>query len=136
MLSDGLHSYAWDTEARPTTIDTVAVTYDALGRMVAQNESGSYAEIVYDALGNKLALMNGTSALVKAFALLPGGATAVYNASGLEYYRHPDWLGSSQFSSTPSRAMYNDLAYAPFGEQYAQSGSTGVTDTFCPLSIT
>lgn len=25
--------------------------------------------------------------------------------------------------------MYNDLAYAPFGEQYAQSGSTGVTDT-------
>lgn len=25
--------------------------------------------------------------------------------------------------------MYNDLACAPFGEQYAQAGSTGVTDT-------
>ncbi len=72
--------------------------------------------------------MNGTSALVKAFAPLPGGATAVYNASGLQYYRHPDWLGSSRFSSTPSRTMYNDLAYAPFGEQYAAAGTTGITN--------
>ena len=53
----------------------------------------------------------------------------MYNASGLQYYRHPDWLGSSRFSSTPTRTMYNDLAFAPFGEQYAQAGSTGVTDT-------
>jgi RHS repeat-associated protein len=106
-----------------------AVTYDALGRMVEQNKSGSYTEIVYDCLGNKLALMNGTSTLVRAFVALPAGATAVYNASGLLYYRHPDWLGSSRFSSTTSRTMYNDLAYAPFGEQYAQSGNTGVTDT-------
>src|SRR6185437_917108 len=113
VLGDGLHSYVWDAETRPTTIDTVTVTYDALERMV----------------GNKLALMNGTSTLVKGFAPLPAGATAVYNPSGLQYYRHPDWLGSSRFSSTPSRAMYNDLAFAPFGEQYAQSGSTGVTDT-------
>ena len=129
VLNDALHSYAWDVETRPTTIDTVTVTYDALERMVEQSKSGTNTEIVYDALGNKLALMNGTSTLVKAFAPLPAGATAVYNASGLQYYRHPDWLGSSRFSSTPTRTMYNDLAYAPFGEQYAQAGSTGVTDT-------
>lgn len=43
--------------------------------------------------------------------------------------RHSDWLGSSRFASTSTRTMYNDLAYAPFGEQYAQAGSTGVTDT-------
>ncbi len=115
-------------ETRPTTIDTVTVTYDALGRMVEQAKSSSYTQIVYDALGHKLALMNGTSTVVKAFTLLPGGATVVYNASGLQYYRHPDWLGSSRFSSTPSRTMYNDLAFAPFGETYAPSGSAGVTD--------
>ena len=92
------------------------------------NGNSGHVQIVYDALGNKLALMNGTSALVKAFAPLPGGATAVYNASGLQYYRHPDWLGSSRFSSTPSRTMYNDLAYAPFGEQYAAAGTTGITN--------
>ena len=92
------------------------------------NGNSGHVQIVYDALGNKLALMNGTSALVKAFAPLPGGGTAVYNASGLQYYRHPDWLGSSRFSSTPSRTMYNDLAYAPFGEQYAAAGTTGITN--------
>jgi len=42
-----------------------------VARMVEQNKSGSYAEIVYDALGNKLALMNGTSTLKEAFAPLP-----------------------------------------------------------------
>jgi RHS repeat-associated protein len=67
--------------------------------------------------------------MIAALKQLEAGAAAVYNASGLEYYRHPDWLGSSRFASTPSRTMYNDLAFAPFGEQYAQAGSTGVTDT-------
>lgn len=128
VLSDGLHSYAWDAETRPTTIDSVSVTYDALGRMVEQSKSGTNTEIVYDALGNKLALMSGTSTLKQAFVPLPAGATAVYNASGLQYYRHPDWLGSSRFSSTPNRTMYNDLAYAPFGEIYATSGTTTPTN--------
>ncbi|HKV79529.1 MAG TPA: RHS repeat-associated core domain-containing protein [Candidatus Sulfotelmatobacter sp.] len=106
----------------------MTVTYDALERMVEQSKAGTNTEIVYDALGNKLALMSGIS-LQKAFAPLPAGATAVYSSSGLQYYRHPDWLGSSRFASTSTRTMYNDLAYAPFGEQYAQAGSTGVTDT-------
>ncbi|MHB8413612.1 MAG: hypothetical protein ACYDDI_16930, partial [Candidatus Acidiferrales bacterium] len=112
----------------PTTIDTVTVTYDALERMVEQDKSGSYTEIVYAPKGNKLALMSGTSTLKQAFAPLPAGATAVYNSSGLQYYRHPDWLGSSRFASTSTRTMYNDLAFAPFGEPYAQAGSIGVTD--------
>jgi len=129
VLTDSLHSYAWNVDTRPTTIDTVTVTYDALGRMVEQSKSGTNTEIVYDALGNKLALMNGLSTLVTGFVSLPAGAVAVYNASGLQYYRHADWLGSARFSSTPTRTMYNDLAYAPFGEQYAQAGSTGVTGT-------
>ena len=128
VLTDSLHSYAWDVETRPTTIDTVTATYDALGRMVEQTNSGTSTEIVYDCMGNKLALMNTKSTVVKAFTPLPGGGTAVYNASGLQYYRHPDWLGSSRFSSTPSRTMYNDLAYAPFGEQYAAAGTTGITN--------
>src|SRR5690348_14673100 len=123
VLNDGLHSYAWNSDTRPTTIDTVTVTYDALDRMVEQSKPGSNTEIVYDCVGVKLALMNGTSTLVKGFAPLPAGAAAVYNASGLQYYRHADWLGSSRFSSTPiTRTMYNDLAFAPFGETYSATG--------------
>ncbi len=65
------------------------------------------------------------------FVPLPAGAAAVYNSSGLAYYRHPDWLGSSRFASTPTApsAMYFDGAYAPFGEPYAQTGTTDLSFT-------
>jgi RHS repeat-associated protein len=53
-----------------------------------------------------------------------GGGTAVYNSSGPPYYRHADWPGSSRLGSTPSRTVYYDGAYAPHGENYAETGTT------------
>jgi RHS repeat-associated protein len=129
VLNDGLHSYAWNSDTRPVTIDTITVTFDAVGRMVEQSAAGVNTQFVYDGLGNKLALMNGISTVVKGFAPLPSGGTAVYDANGLQNYRHADWLGSSRFASTPGRTMYSDLAFAPFGEQYAQAGTVGLTGT-------
>jgi RHS repeat-associated protein len=90
-------------------------------RVVEQQAGGINTQIVYSPLG-KIALMNG-STLVKAFVPLPGGGTAVYNSSGLAYYRHPDWLGSSRLTSDYSRALYSSSSYAPFGEQYAVTGT-------------
>jgi RHS repeat-associated protein len=73
--------------------------------------------------------MNGQS-LQKAFCALPGGATAIYNLSGIAYYRHSDWLGSSRFASTPTtRQKYFDVAYAPYGEDYVGSGTTDLDFT-------
>jgi RHS repeat-associated protein len=40
------------------------------------------------------------------------------------YYRHTDWLGSSRLTSTASRTVYSDSAYAPFGEQYSLYGTS------------
>jgi RHS repeat-associated protein len=128
VTNDFLHTYAWDAVGRPVTIDGVGVTYDALGRMVEQNKSGTYSEIVYAPGGAKLAIMNGQT-LTKAFVSLVGGSMAIYNSSGLAYYRHPDWLGSSRLASTPARAMYFDTAYAPFGESYAQAGTADLSFT-------
>jgi RHS repeat-associated protein len=128
VLNDSFHSYTWDINARPVTIDSVSMTYDALGRMVEQNRSGVYTQIVYAPAGAKLALMNGQT-LQKAFVPLTGGATAVYTASGLSYYRHSDWLGSSRLASTPARTVYSTTAYAPFGEPYAQSGTADLSFT-------
>jgi RHS repeat-associated protein len=128
VTNDFLHTYAWDANGRPVTVDGVGLTYDALGRMVEQNRSGVYTEIVYGPGGGKLALMSGQT-LQKAFVPLTGGSTAVYNSSGLAYYRHSDWLGSSRFASTPTRTMYSDGAYAPFGEAYAQSGTADLSFT-------
>ncbi|GEM_PF-2982932 len=110
-------------------IDTVGVTYDALGRMVEQNRGGSYTEIVYAPSGAKLALMTGLSTLQKGYVPLTGGAMAVYNSSGLAYYRHSDWIGSSRLASTPGRAIYFDGAYAPFGEGYAETGTVDLSFT-------
>ncbi len=60
---------------------------------------------------------------------LPGGAKAIYNSTGLAYNRHTDWLGSSRLTSTQSRGLYSGTAYAPFGEQYATSGTADASFT-------
>ena len=123
VTNDFLHTYAWDAEGHPVTIDGIGATYDALGRMVEQNRSGTYTEIAYAPTGEKIALLSGQT-LQRAFVSLPGGATAVYSSSGLDHYRHSDWLGSARLSTTPSRTVYGDVAYAPYGETYAASGNT------------
>lgn len=127
VTNDSFHTYTWDAEGRPITIDAglsgaVSLTYDALGRMVEQNRSGNYTQIVYSPTGQKLALMNGQN-LQKAMVSLPGKAFAVYNSSGLLYYAHPDMLGSIRLATTPARTMYFDTAYAPFGETYSSTGT-------------
>ena len=90
--------------------------------MVEQNRSGSYTQIVYSPTGAKLALMNGQT-LQKSVIPLPAGATAVYTSSGLDHYRHPDWLGSARLGSSTSRSATGFVSYAPFGETAAQGGT-------------
>ncbi len=123
ILSDGFYTYTWDGEGNLATLGGNTETYDALGRRVEQSSSGVYTEIVYNVDGSKLALMSGQT-VTKVFVPLSGGATAVYASSGIAYYRHSDWLGSSRIASTPSRTVYYDGAYAPYGENYAETGTT------------
>jgi RHS repeat-associated protein len=123
VLTDGSHTYAWDSSSKAITVDSVNATYDALGRMVEQNRSGAHTQFAYGPTGAKLAILSGQT-LQKGLLPLPGGGVAVYNSSGLLYYGHPDHLGSIRLGSTPSRAIAFDIAYAPFGETYAASGTT------------
>jgi RHS repeat-associated protein len=125
---DTVHSYTWDADGNSITVDGVGATFDALDRMVEQNRSGTYTEIVYSPTGAKLALMNGQT-LQQAFVSLPGSAVAVYTGSGLDHYRHSDWLGSSRLTSSPSRTVLSTTAYAPFGETYAQYGTPDASFT-------
>ncbi|HEU5352192.1 MAG TPA: RHS repeat-associated core domain-containing protein [Terracidiphilus sp.] len=84
--------------------------------------SGVYKQFVYRPSGDMLAVYS--SGLVKGTLPLPGGEAAVYNASGLSFLRHKDWLGSSRLSTTWTHTVYSKVAYAPFGETYNESGST------------
>jgi RHS repeat-associated protein len=122
LTNDTVQTYTWDSDGNLVTVGGVGLTFDALDRMVEQKRGSIYTQIVYGTLGNKLALMNGQT-LARAFVPLSAGATAVYNSSSLAYYRHSDWLGSSRFASTPGRALYYDGAYAPYGENYAETGT-------------
>ena len=117
------NSYTYDAEGRPLTANGVQTIFDAFNRAVNQNHSGTNTQIVYAPNGQKFAFMNG-STVQKYFVPLVGGMQAVYNASGLQYYRHSDWLGNSRFAATSSGTMYYDAAYAPFGENYVETGTT------------
>ncbi len=128
VTNDSNHTYSWDANGNSTTIDNVGLTFDALDRTVEQNRSGAYTEIVYSPDGARLALMTGQT-LQNAFVRLPSGATAVYANSGLDHYRHSDWLGSARLTSTTSRTVASTAAYAPFGEAYAQSGTADLSFT-------
>ena len=133
LTNDGLgKTYTWNSENSPASLSdgTVSMTsvYDALGRLVENQSAGSNTEVVYDPAGGKLALMN-AQALVKAFVALPGAGQAVYTNSGLAYYRHSDWLGSSRLATTTTRTKYFDVAYAPYGEDYVNSGTADLSFT-------
>jgi RHS repeat-associated protein len=125
LTNDVTHSYTWDADGNMLSTDgtTVTMMYDAMDRMIEQTRGSSHTEIAYGPYGMKLALMNGQT-LVNAFVKLPGGSRAVYDSSGLAYYRHSDHLGSSRLATTPSRTKYYDVAYAPYGEDYNGSGTT------------
>jgi RHS repeat-associated protein len=123
LLTDNLSNiYTWDPNwGNPASVNSTNLIYDALGQMIEQQNGLTYTQILYSQLG-KTAIMNGQT-LLKAFVNLPGGGTAIYNSTGLAYYRHVDWLGSSRLTSTSAQTVVSDLAYAPFGEQYAISGT-------------
>lgn len=126
LLADTVHNYTWDAEGKVHTIDNpnYVFTYDALGRNVEQNRSGTYYQVVYSPLGAKLGIFSGQT-LQEGFVPLPGQTQAEYLSWGLSDYRHPDWLGSDRLESTTSHAIVSAAVYAPFGEPYAESGSYG-----------
>lgn len=123
VTNDNLNTYAWDVETRPTTIDGIGITYDALERMVEQNKSGIYSQIVWSPTGIKLGYMSGQT-FVQGNVPLPAGLVVPYNSNGIVGYQHMDWLGSYRLLSLPNRTVYYDGAYGPFGETYAQSGNS------------
>jgi len=123
LTGDLAHNYTWDADSNLSTLGGAGITYDALDRRVEQSNGSSTTEILYGPGGGKLALMNGQS-VTKAFVPLPAGATAVYNSSGLAWYRHSDWLGSSRIASTSAGALYYDGAYSPMGETILETGTT------------
>lgn len=128
LLNDTFHAYTWNVENQPVTVDAIALTYDAFGRIVEKNNSGVYNQYVYDAGGKNIATMNGQT-LVKGLVPLPGGIQATYDPTN-SGYRIPDWLGTIRFASNSNRTYSSSRAFAPFGERYSSGGSAPSNYTF------
>ncbi|MGA9669417.1 MAG: RHS repeat-associated core domain-containing protein, partial [Terracidiphilus sp.] len=111
----------WNALNQPISVNSTTATYDALGRMVEKGSGGTYTQFVYRPSGAMLAVYSGS--LSKGTIPLPGGSTAIYNGTGLNYIRHKDWLGSSRLATTWSHTVYSKEAYAPFGETYNEAGT-------------
>ena len=63
------------------------------------------------------------TAVLGYFMTGPPAESAIYNASGLNFIRHKDWLGSSRLATTWAHGVYAKEAYAPFGETYNEAGT-------------
>jgi RHS repeat-associated protein len=127
LSSTGLAHITWNAAGQPATVTAlsgspIAGTYDALGRLVETDAGGEAAQFFFSPTGAKVAVVR-NGALTKATIPLPGGETAVYNANGLEFIRHTDWLGSSRLGTTWAHAVYSKESYAPFGETYNEAGT-------------
>jgi len=114
-------SLTWNALNLPISVNSTTATYDALGRMVEKGSGGTYTQFVFSPSGSLLAEYSG--GLVKGTIPLPGGGTAIYNGSGLNYIRHTDWVGSSRLATTWAHTIYSKEAYAPFGETYNEAGT-------------
>jgi len=44
-LNDCAHTYSWDSSGNPLSIDSVNLTYDALGRMVEQARGTTFTQM-------------------------------------------------------------------------------------------
>jgi RHS repeat-associated protein len=128
LLNDSYATYTWNAFGRPATIvsssNNLTLTYDAFGRLVEKQNGSTYNEILYGASGN-LGLMSGQNTYSVDFPLPGGVSYRTWSGGG---FLHRDWLGSGRMDTLiSSRTVYSATAYAPFGENYAQSG---VNDNF------
>ncbi len=122
MLGDGSNSFAWDAYGTSTSVNSLAVVTDALGRTVEIGTGGTAEQFMYSPSGSHIAVLQGAT-LIKGLITLPGGAVAVYISSGFAYIRHSDLLGSSRLATRWDHTRYSTTAYAPFGEPYLEAGT-------------
>ena len=126
VLNDNaFNMFIYDAEGRQANVNAFATYFDASNRVVTIQNPDAYYEIIYAPDGYKMAIMNGTS-VVKYFAPLAAGVQAVYTANSparISYWRHADWQGSSRIASTIAQHVYYDGSYAPFGENYNETGN-------------
>ena len=122
VKTDTFHTYTWNQDNHPMSVDGITTTYDAFGRMVEKYDGTTYQQELMSPVG-PVALMTGQT-VTQLRVPLPGGATAL---SGINF-EHKDWLGSASFVSNRNRTATVTRLFSPYGEIYNTTGITGDVD--------
>jgi RHS repeat-associated protein len=123
---DAYSKQAWyNTSSLAPTCGTngKCFTYDAFGRAVEMSNGGSWVELWLTQAGS--AYMSGTTLNYATWAAPEGGSAVIVGNSTSLYYLHKDWVGNARVASdTVARTVTADQAYTPYGEIFANYGST------------
>jgi RHS repeat-associated protein len=125
MIHDASHSYTYDAENRPATVDggaTASYIYDALGRRTKKTVGSSSYEYIYDNDGNiGWELLNGS--INRTYIRSNGRLLAEYY-QGTTYFTHQDHLGSTRLlTAYPTPTIVECDDYYPYGETNTNVGT-------------
>lgn len=127
VLYDLNNQYSWDAYGKMSLVNGSAgvysFTYDAFGRAVEKNAGGTITEMLYSPIG-LTAIMSGIT--TNHFRVPVPGGSLMDATTGANLLFHLDWLGSTRIiSNLTGHTVAADIAYTPYGENYASFGSAG-----------
>jgi RHS repeat-associated protein len=116
-VTDYYHTYTWDGFNKMLSLDSnSAMTYDAFGRLVQVDKSGTNYQSWYTPSGAKIQMDGST--MVVARLPMPGNTIADWTPAGI-YLNHKDWMGNTRIT-TQAGTIYTDKSYGAYGEDTAQ----------------
>lgn len=137
VVSDGVHSYAYDAENRLIKVDngnTARYEYDAFGRRTRKSTSAGGTHYVFDQAGHPIATRDDFTGLWMSAEVYAEQRHLATYARNTTYLHHQDWLGSNRlttlFDGTPTE-MCTDL---PFGDGLSCSQASGHPPTSTPFA--
>ncbi|QQR54808.1 VCBS repeat-containing protein [Candidatus Peregrinibacteria bacterium] len=127
LLTDGVHSYAWENN-RLITADGKAFGYDFSGSRYKTVELGDYSYYI-----NAYQEQRGgteTSAGNTTYYIFAGGQRLAIREGTNIIYNHQDHLGGTAFTTDRTGAVSQVYEYLPYGEELESSGTTDAAHSF------
>ncbi len=106
LLTDGFHTYVWDSDNNLTKVDTLPTVYNAFGKEAEWKlPDRTYRQIVDTRIGRMI--LNGTTATVRAMAALPGGGAHAQTSLSMSLAVDPTFNIDSNGNQTYTAAVTN-----------------------------
>jgi RHS repeat-associated protein len=115
VLSDGVHTYAYDDRGRLTSVDSGTVTYqhNGQGQRVKKQAGATSTLFVYDEAGQLIGEYNSSGVAIRETVWFQGAPVAVLQGTNT-YYVHTDHLGTPRVITNGNTVIWR-WESDPFG---------------------